>query len=148
MPALSSTPSLRGARSSRLPATAPGQLPRYAVVSAVALAADTSTFLAGLHLGLGWALAAALGFSLGLVVSYVGSTGFVFSARRLQDRRLEFIAYGAIGVCGLLLTQLSLWVWLTQLHLPPLPGKLATAVAVFGFNFSTRRTLLFAPREA
>lgn len=141
-------PSLQGDKPSRLSATLKGQLPRYAVVSAVALAADTSTFVVGLYLGLGWAVAAALGFALGLAVSYLGSTRFVFSARRLHDRRMEFIAYGVIGVGGLLLTQLSLWAWLTQLHLPPLPGKLATAVGVFGFNFSMRKTLLFAPPKA
>lgn len=141
-------PPLQGARPPHLPATPAGQLPRYAVVSVFALAADTGTFLACLNLGLGWALPAAFGFSVGLVVSYVGSTRFVFSARRLHDQRLEFIAYGVIGLCGLLLTQLSLWLWLTQLHLPPLPAKLATAVAVFGFNFGMRKTLLFAPRQA
>lgn len=116
----------------------------YGLFSGLALAVDTGLYLLSLHLGASWPVAACLGFALGLLVTYTGSTGVVFRQRRLQNRQAEFAIFGLIGAAGLVLTQLSLWLWLATLHLPPLAAKLLTALGVFGFNFSLRKTLLFS----
>lgn len=126
----------------------PRELLFYGLLSAAALAADVSLFLLGLNGGLPWFWAATLGFSIGLLVSYGGSTLFVFRQHRLTDRRAEFVMYGLIGGAGLLLTHLSLWVWLALLNAPPLAAKLMSAAGVFGFNFTLRKTLLFSRSNA
>lgn len=116
---------------------------RYGLISAVALAADTTAYGLGLQLGLPLALAIALGFVVGLGVAYAGSVLWVFEQHRLSDRRAEFAGFAGIGLLGLLLTQAALW-WLVSLRQwPPIPAKLLTAIGVFVFNFSLRRLMLF-----
>jgi putative flippase GtrA len=118
----------------------------YGLLSGLALGVDTGTFLLSLAQGISWPLSAGLGFGLGLMVSYAGSTCFVFHQHRLKDRRAEFVFYAGIGGAGLLLTQLSLWLLLAVL--PPLAAKLLSAIGVFGFNFALRKTLLFSRPHA
>lgn len=124
------------------------ELALYTLLSAVALAVDTGAFTGLLGMGAAWPWAAGVGFAAGLLMSYTGSTLFVFHQHRLTDRRTEFVIYGLVGVGGLALTQLSLWVWLALLHLPPLAAKLLSAAGVFAFNFTLRKILLFSRPQA
>lgn len=124
--------------------TLPRELLLYGLLSGVALAVDTGVFLFGLNQHLPWVWAATLGFATGLAISYCGSTWWVFSQHKLHNRGVEFVIYGLIGGAGLLLTQLSLWLWLAVMHWPPLPAKLLSAIGVFGFNFTLRKTMLFS----
>eukprot|EP01031_Cornospumella_fuschlensis_P047972 gene47972-58760_t len=112
----------------------------YGLLSGLALGVDTGVCLLAIAQGASWPLAAGLGFGLGLLVSYAGSTCFVFRQHRLKDRRAEFVIYGLIGGCGLLLTQLSLWFWLALLHLPPLTAKLLSAIAAAVLAFANPMT--------
>lgn len=120
----------------------------YGLLSGFALGADTGAFLLGMSQGASWPVAATIGFCLGLLVSYGGSTCWVFRHHRLNDRRAEFVIYALVGGAGLVLTQLSLWLWVDLLHVQPLAAKLMTALGVFGFNFSLRKSLLFSHLKA
>ncbi|MGV3571594.1 MAG: GtrA family protein [Ramlibacter sp.] len=121
---------------------------RYFGCSAVALAVDGGLFALGLYLGLSYPVAAAIGFIAGLWVAYTLSVRFVFGERRLQDQRAEFVVFALVGVCGLLLTELFLWLLIGQAHWHPGFAKLATAGAVFCFNFGARKALLFTKSSA
>lgn len=120
----------------------------YFAASAAALAVDTGVFSLALRLGVPLAVAACLGFSLGLMLVYTLSTRHVFAQHRLADRRNEFALFALIGVLGLLLTEALLWLLVTRLALAPVTAKLATACGVFLFNFGLRKTLLFTTRRA
>lgn len=115
----------------------------YLIVSGAALGVDTAVFNLSLRAGLALAWAAALGFSLGLALVYVASSLHIFKAHRLADRRIEFVLFALIGMAGLALTELLLWLLVGPLQLAPLAAKFATAGAVFLFNFSLRKALLF-----
>jgi putative flippase GtrA len=110
----------------------------------VALAADTATYATAYRLGAPLAWAIALGFAIGLATAYAGSVVWVFHQHRLRDRRTEFVAFALIGLMGLLLTQASLWWLVTRHQWSPVPAKLLTAAAVFVFNFTLRKLLLFS----
>ncbi|HEY8361223.1 MAG TPA: GtrA family protein [Ramlibacter sp.] len=116
---------------------------RYFGCSAVALGVDAGLFALGLRLGIAYPLAAAVGFIAGLWVAYTLSVRFVFGERRLRDERAEFVVFAAVGVCGLLLTELLLWALVGHAQWHPGYAKLATAGAVFCFNFGARKALLF-----
>ena len=118
----------------------------YLAASAAALALDSSVFFVSLRLGVNLALAACLGFSLGLMLIYTVSTRLVFAQHRLAERRNEFALFALIGVAGLLLTEALLWLLVKQLGVAPLTAKLASACGVFLFNFVLRKTLLFTAR--
>jgi len=117
---------------------------RYFVASAGALCADVGLYRLGLWLGWAYPLAALLGFCVGAVVAYVASVRWVFSARAVRNAKLEFGLFVAVGVAGLLLTELLLWLAIGRLGLPPMGAKLGTSTVVFGFNFIVRKLLLFS----
>ncbi|WP_457419998.1 GtrA family protein [Roseateles sp. P5_E7] len=119
----------------------------YFAASAAALALDTAVFSLSLRLGVHLAVAACLGFSLGLMLVYTISTRLVFSQHRLADRRNEFALFALIGAAGLLLTEALLWLLVAQLGVAPLAAKLTSACGVFLFNFALRKALLFTDRR-
>ncbi|MEF2071560.1 GtrA family protein [Consotaella aegiceratis] len=119
---------------------------RYGFSSAAALALDYG-LLIGLtewaHLPVG--VSAAIGFSAGLALVYAMSVGFVFSARRLRNPWMEFVAFAAIGLAGLVITEVLLLALTDFLAVPYTLAKIPTAVVVFLCNFAARRALLFSP---
>jgi len=119
----------------------------YFAASAAALALDTAVFSLSLRLGVHLAVAACLGFSLGLMLIYTISTRHVFSQHRLADRRNEFALFALIGVAGLLLTEALLWLLVKQLGVAPVAAKLTSACGVFLFNFALRKAVLFTARR-
>ena len=52
-----------------------------------------------------------------------------------------------IGVAGLGVTQLVLWLGVTELGLMPEAVKLAAAGLTFAFNYVARKSLLFASQR-
>ena len=118
---------------------------RYLAASVVALVVDTAVLSAALrllHFGVAWS--ATLGFIAGALVSYLLSIRWVFRSRALSEApALEFATFIGIGVAGLGITQLLLWVGVTELNLLPEAVKLAAAGATFTFNYSVRKALLF-----
>lgn len=121
-------------------------LPRYFAVSLVALLVDVailSLSLRVLHLGLAWS--ATLGFAIGAIVAYLLSIRWVFRQRSFGHvPALEFLGFLAIGIAGLGVTQLVLWIGVTELGLLAEAVKLAAAGATFVFNYVVRKSLLFA----
>lgn len=120
---------------------------RYFVASAGALAVDVGLYRFALSLGWRYQFAALLGFCAGALVAYLASVRWVFRARAVRNAGLEFGLFVAVGVAGLLLTELFLWLAIGQLGWPPLPSKLGTSAVVFAFNFALRKTLLFSARR-
>jgi len=121
-------------------------LSRYFVASLAALALDVAVLslcLRVFQLGLAWS--ASIGFVAGAIVAYVLSIRWVFRTRAFGDvPALEFLTFIGIGVAGLGVTQLVLWLGVTRLHLLPELVKLGAAGVTFAFNYLVRRSMLFA----
>ena len=88
-------------------------------------------------------VAAPAAFLLGLIAVYALSANWAFTARRYDDRRVEFAVFSGIGVAGLLLNQLVLYAGVEATGITPEAAKAVSATVVFGFNFSARKMLLF-----
>ena len=117
---------------------------RYFLASAVAFAVDAGTYIALIRLAdVHYLLSAPVGFSLGVTTIYLLSTRWVFHERRLADARWEFAIFVCIGIVGLLLNELVIYLGVARLWLSYELAKLASAAVVFGFNFSARKLLLF-----
>jgi putative flippase GtrA len=117
---------------------------RYFGASALALGVDLATYsgliyLAGVH----YLLAAPAGFALGLALIYLLSVRWVFAERRLADARLEFTLFLLIGLAGMAINELVIYIGVDRLALGPVPAKLLSAGLVFCFNFASRKFLLF-----
>ena len=116
----------------------------YLLVSAVAFAVDCG-LLVWLHRGLGWGYLAAGGasFSAGIAVVWSLCIAVVFRGRRRLAPGLEVLGFIATGLAGLLVNQAALAAFVSGLGAPPELAKVPAAGLVFGFNFLSRRTLLF-----
>jgi putative flippase GtrA len=117
---------------------------RYLVASAVALGIDMAAlgglvYLVGMH----YLLAAPLGFAAGLALIYLLSVRWVFAERRLADRRIEFAVFALIGLAGIAINELVIYVGVERFSLSPVQAKIPSAALVFCFNFASRKLLLF-----
>ena len=117
---------------------------RYFGASALALGIDMATlgglvYFAGMH----YLLAAPLGFAAGLGLIYLLSVRWVFAERRLVDRRIEFTVFALIGLAGMAINELVLYVGVDRFGLSPVQAKVPSAALVFCFNFASRKILLF-----
>ena len=122
---------------------------RYFVASAVALAVDAGTYIAMIRLAdIHYLIAGPSGFMLGLVTVYILSVRWVFHQRRLAGRRSEFVIFALIGIFGLLVNELVLYVGVAWLSLSPELAKLVSAGIVFCCNFLGRKLLLFTRLQA
>jgi len=117
---------------------------RYFAASALAFALDLAT-LSGLSrfAGVHYLLAAPVGFALGLALIYLLSVRWVFSERRLTNPRVEFVLFGLIGLFGMGINELVIYVGVEQFALAPEQAKIPSAALVFCFNFAARKLLLF-----
>gem|GEM_PF-773307 len=118
---------------------------RYLLASLLALILDTAIFSASLRVfGFGLGLSATFGFVAGVILTYVFSITWVFKGRVLNKRPiLEFLLFIGIGIIGLGVTQLVLWMGVIWLQFWPEMVKLAAAVATFICNYLLRRGMLF-----
>ncbi len=121
------------------------QFLRYLVVGGFAFGVDFGTlWLLTAGAGVHYLLSAAMAFLLGLAVNYTLSVIWVFPRHRIQDRRREFLVFAAIGVLGLGLNELGLWLLTGRLGLDYRVAKLLTTGVVFAWNFIARKILLFS----
>lgn len=120
------------------------QLFRYFWVGGTAFAVDFGllwllTGWCGVH----YLLSAAIAFAAGLTVNYALSVSWVFSERTLHSRIAEFTAFVSIGIVGLGLNEAILWSMTDFLELHYLISKTVATAAVFFWNFTARKYLLF-----
>lgn len=86
---------------------------------------------------------AAISFLLGLVVNYALSRTWVFCNRTMSNTTLEFTVFAAIGLAGLGLNELGMWLLASKAGIQYLLAKLITAGFVYVWNFGTRKYALF-----
>jgi putative flippase GtrA len=120
------------------------QFVRYTVVGGVALTADFGTLFLLTHFGGVYYLAsAAVAFTIGLTINYALSAVWVFAHRTVRNRAMEFGIFAAIGLVGLGLNELGMWLLSGLWGIYYLWAKLATAALVYIWNFGARKVALF-----
>ena len=125
------------------------QFMRYGVIGGLAFVVDFTALLGLTELAhFHYLVAATVGFLLGLLVNYELATRWVFDYRRISSRRVEFLLFGVVGLVGLVLNNLGLYIMAGVFGLDYRIAKLITAALVLVFNFSVRRVLLFTPEAA
>ena len=91
-----------------------------------------------------WAASATFGFLGGVLVAYFLSIRFVFGNRNLRNKpATELLTFSTVGLGGLLVTQLVLWVGIELMGSNPEISKVSAAGFTFLFNFMVRKLLLF-----
>ena len=88
-------------------------------------------------------IAASMSFAAGTTMTYILSVRWIFSRRKVRDRRLEYLLFTAVGVIGLLLNAVLLWLFTESAGVHYLLSKIIAASMVFFWNFVARKLLLF-----
>lgn len=120
---------------------------RYTLASAIALLVDLLTLYALTEwFGAHYLISASAGFVLGAVIAYILSIYWCFSHRSCNDTRVEFLLFVIIGLSGLLLNNMMMWALTDLVGIYYMYSKFFTTGAVFLFNYTMRRKLLFTPK--
>lgn len=132
-----------------------GSFIKYLIASGIAFVVDLAaisvcTRVFGVH----YLVATAIGFMLGVLVAYVCSNKFVFSHRKMEDKqKTEFAIFTVIGIVGLLLDLLFMWLFVSvfgfvwaglglAFYAVEL-SKLVTQSIVVLWNFGARKIILY-----
>lgn len=117
---------------------------RYGMVSVAALSLDfgvlallTSVF--GIH----YLISSAISYICGLVLSYVLSVTWVFRSRRVQNKSVEFAGFVAIGIVGLGINQVLMWLFTSVLGLFYPISRAFSAVIGYLWKYFARKLMLF-----
>jgi putative flippase GtrA len=120
------------------------QLFRYGFVGGAAFVVDYGVlvFLTEVF-GMHYLLSATISFILGLVTNYLLSVVWVFNNRTLGNRWAEFAVFAIIGVIGLGLNALIMYVCTDKMGIHYMLSKIISTVIVFFWNFFARKIILF-----
>ncbi len=121
---------------------------RYAVSGGVAFVADflllyVLTDCAHVH----YLLSAILSFCVGLLITYLLSVYWIFDKRRFDSRVPEIIIFVLIGLVGLLITALFMWLFTDLLQIHYLLSKVLTTLVSTVWNFLAKKFMLFSDRK-
>lgn len=120
------------------------QLLRYGIVGGVAFVADYGTLFALTHYaGIYYLWSAAVAFCIGLTVNYLLSISWVFNKNRSAKPWVEFMVFALIGVVGLGLNELIMYVATDLIELHYMVSKLISTALVFCWNFFARKLIIF-----
>jgi len=120
------------------------QLFRYTFVGGFAFIIDFGTlFLLTKYLHFYYLISAGIAFTFGIVINYILSVKWVFDKRTIERKWLEFLLFILIGLTGLALNQLFLWVLTDIFFIYYLLSKLITSFVLYFWNFMIRKILLF-----
>lgn len=126
-----------------------GEFARYFGAGLVALGVDFTLYVALTELA-GWhyLVSATAAFCAGLTTVYLFSIFWVFRERRIRKGGREFILFSVIGIAGLALTAVVLYVLTDVFKLDYRLSKIAAAAIIFLFNFGCRKYFLFRSSRA
>ena len=118
---------------------------RYAIAGGIGFVLDYGVLTICYEvLGLHYLVASVTGFVAGMVFVYLCSNKWVFATRSMADKAwLEFAIFAIIGVVGLGLTVLMMWIFVEVFKIYPLISKLFTTALVLLWNFFARKIILY-----
>ena len=120
------------------------QLFRYLIAGGTAFAVDfTLLWFCTEKIGINYLVSTVIGYFFGLTVSYLMSVLWVFDQRRTRNVALEMGGFTLIGLIGVGLTSLLMWLLTEKWGLYYLLSKIATTVIVFFWNFFAKKVILF-----
>lgn len=120
------------------------QFMRYVVVGGVATVFDFGTLVLLVSgLAVHYLLGNACAFVIGITVNYVLSTRWVFRTRNVANRPVEFLVFAIVGVVGLGVSQIVMFVGVEWMGSPYQFAKVLAVGIQFFWNFGARKLLLF-----
>lgn len=115
---------------------------KYVLVGGAAFVVDFGMFSLCISTGLHYLVAVTLGFCAGIVTNYILCVLWVWRGTQARSLR-DITVFSLVGLGGLALTWLGMWVCVELLLWGPRPSKILLAALVLFWNFSLRRLFVF-----
>jgi len=120
------------------------QFCRYIIVGGIATIVDWAVLYILEHAGLFYLAAAVFGFFFGLITNYALSVTMVFAAsRKGMNKAKEFLTHALIGLIGLGLTLLIMYIGTDLLGMYFMVSKVIATLIVLVWNFLGRKLILY-----
>ena len=123
------------------------QFCRYVLVGGTATLVDWSVLFAVTELGhIHYLFSAVFGFMAGLITNFVLSKWLVFNSQAVEARvtpKAEFASYALIGIVGLGLTELILFLLTDLCKIYYMLAKAIATFMVLFYNYAARKFLLY-----
>ncbi len=117
---------------------------RYTFVGGASFLVDFSALFMLKEYGkINYLIAAAIGFVFGVAVNYWLSNVWVFKQRALKNKWFEFLIFSLIGMVGLGLNEMMMYILTALLGWYYLVSKIAATVLIYLWNFSARKFILY-----
>ncbi|MEX2445109.1 MAG: GtrA family protein [Alkalispirochaeta sp.] len=117
---------------------------RYGIVSVGALSIDFAVLtLLTSGFGVYYLVSAVISYSVGLIFSYVMSVNWVFATRTSKSKAVEFSVFVGIGLLGLVLNAVTMWLFTSVIGLVYLWSRVISAGIAYSWKYVARRLLLF-----
>lgn len=117
---------------------------QYVGVGGLAFLVDISLLTLGISWGhLDYRVATALGFCAGLITNYTLCVVWVWRGAHKQTFK-DFLAFAIIGVAGLGITELGMWIGVGLAGFSAQPVKVVMTGVVLFWNFILRKFLVFS----
>ncbi len=122
------------------------QLLRYLLSGGLAFVVDKLLFLlTRYYFDLDKYISTTIGFSVGLVITYLLSIKWIFNEHRISDRRAEVAIFALIGLVGMGLMNLFMWMFTSVFHFQnDFFSNLCSSVLVTLWNFLAKKYILFS----
>ncbi len=89
-------------------------------------------------------VAACIGFTVSLAINYILTKVFVFRGNRSAAGRLaEIVFFAIIGVTGLGLTELLMWIGVERFGFSTILSKVIAAAIVLFWNYALKKLVLY-----
>lgn len=120
------------------------QLFRYLFVGGTAFVVDAGCLFLLEMMGLNYLVAAVFAFISGLIVNFILSKMLVFKgAESGSSNGVEFLVFAIIGVIGLGLTEIIMYLCTEKLSFYFMLSKIIAAIIVLIWNFVARKLILY-----
>lgn len=88
-------------------------------------------------------VANAIAFIFGTTLNYILSILWIFTKQSAYSRKKEFIIYTFIGIIGLALNSLFMFIFIDMFEIFYMTSKIITIILVYAWNFFSRKYIIF-----
>lgn len=120
------------------------QLFRYCFVGGLAFVADWLTVIVFAEMGIHYLIASVFGFVVGLIANFALTKLLIFKKDNQKIGKAgEFIAYALIGIVGLGLTEIIMYILTDIVLIHYAVSKMIAAAIMLVWNFLARKFILY-----
>ena len=122
---------------------------RYLLVGGIATVVDFGILgILTSGLDIHYLISNVFSFLAGLVTNYFLSIRWVFPARTIKSRTAEFVVFGVVGLAGLAISELCMYVGVEAIRLHYTWAKCIAVACALLWNFGVRKLLLFREKRS